>query len=252
MAKLTRKTQKIFAGAVSPTGVVSVFGSLAAGAPAFSSDPDVIQSLPAYGFGWNSALINAPGGLSSPALEDDNSIKYLLSRQVAYLMQAGVAEWDPATVYFIGSWVNIAGFCFISKTDNNLANNPLTDSNNWKTLASTLSNLGASSCKAWVNFNGFSGGIYSQFNVGSVFRTAVGCYQLNFTAPMSDANYAFSGSCGVTGGGTYTGGDDNYVTGGAPGKAQIKTPSALTVFCYDRGNTNTEDSSSISVIVFGN
>jgi hypothetical protein len=52
-------------------------------------------------------------------------------------------------------------------------------------------------CKAWVNFDGTTspGTIRSSYNVSSVTRIATGRYSVNFTTPMTDANYSVSGSC---------------------------------------------------------
>lgn len=49
-------------------------------------------------------------------------------------------------------------------------------------------------CRAWVNFNGFTGGIRGQGNVSSVTRNSGGDYTINFTTAMPDANYGFSGN----------------------------------------------------------
>jgi hypothetical protein len=64
--------------------------------------------------------------------------------------------------------------------------------NTGNTVPSTTLVKGAS--KAWVNFNGTTspGTIRGSFNVASVTRTATGVYVVNFTTPMSDANYAVS------------------------------------------------------------
>lgn len=61
--------------------------------------------------------------------------------------------------------------------------------------------------RAWVNFDG-SGTIgtnqtiRSSGNVASVFKTASGSYTITFTTAMPDANYAMSGSCTGTFGGS--------------------------------------------------
>lgn len=61
--------------------------------------------------------------------------------------------------------------------------------------------------RAWVNFDG-SGTIgtnqtiRSSGNVASVFKTASGSYTITFTTAMPDANYAMSGSCTGTYGGS--------------------------------------------------
>lgn len=126
MAKLTRKHQKIFCD-VAPTNKLGVFGSLAAGSPAYSDDPDTIQSLTAYGAGLGSALIN-----NAPiAIEDLDGICNMLTRQVAYLMQTGIPEWNASTTYYIGSIVsNGTDALFVSVADDNL-NNALSVTTKW-------------------------------------------------------------------------------------------------------------------------
>lgn len=252
MAKITRKTQKIFAGGAiaSPTGVIAQFGSLAATAPQYSSDPDVIQALAAFTAGWTAALINAPDGNASPAMQDDNAIKYLVTRQLAYLFQDGMAEWDAGTTYFTDSFVKSGGAIFISKTDNNLGN-AVTDTNNWKTLASTLLNTNGQA-KAWVCFNGVGATIQSSFNVSGITKTATGCYILTFVNPMADDAYAFTGSAGVPAGFPTGPGDDNIITGGFSGRTSVKTTSQLSVFCSDPNARQLQDSQAISIVIFGN
>jgi hypothetical protein len=53
------------------------------------------------------------------------------------------------------------------------------------------------SAKAWVNFqgglSGTAGTIYGSYNVSSVTVVTTGTYLVNFTAPMPNVNYAFSG-----------------------------------------------------------
>jgi hypothetical protein len=134
MTKLAIKVQKIF-GATGPTGVLGQFGSLKAGSPTYSNDPDTIQALSGYGQGIDGASINS----APPAIQDVNSLSYLISRQIAYLMQTSVSEWDAATTYYIGSIINDGlGNLYTSITDDNL-NNVITDSSNWLNMTSNFS-----------------------------------------------------------------------------------------------------------------
>ena len=57
-------------------------------------------------------------------------------------------------------------------------------------------------CRAWVNFNGTgSVAIRASGNVSSISDNGTGDYTVNLTTAMPDANYAVSGSCvGTTGG----------------------------------------------------
>jgi hypothetical protein len=51
------------------------------------------------------------------------------------------------------------------------------------------------SAKAWVNFNGNSGGgIRASYNVSSISRTGTGAYTVNFTNALIDGNYSVT--CG--------------------------------------------------------
>jgi fluoride ion exporter CrcB/FEX len=53
-------------------------------------------------------------------------------------------------------------------------------------------------CRAWVNFNGTTGAIRSDFNVTSVTRNTTGSYTINFTTAMPDVNYSISALIGLT------------------------------------------------------
>jgi hypothetical protein len=99
MAKITRKFQRVFCGDVPANNVVAQFGSLKASSPTYSADPAVIQQLAAWGAGWSGAVVTN----SAPALQDMNAMFYVLTRQMAYLMQTGIAEYDETTVYYTGS-----------------------------------------------------------------------------------------------------------------------------------------------------
>lgn len=138
MTKLISKLQKVFGatGAVGPTGATGItgvlgqFGSYAASAPAYSEDIETIQALDAYGIGISAALVNnAP-----PAIQDINGLFYMISKQLAYLMQQGIPEWNADTTYYIGSFCTrpdgINGELFVSVTNDNI-NNELTDTLNW-------------------------------------------------------------------------------------------------------------------------
>lgn len=128
MAKISRAYQKIFGSAAPGSGVGSVgkFGSLASGSPASSTSLSVIQSLAAWTEGWLTAVI----GNNGPPMEDMNGFCFVVTTQLAYLLQQGVQEWDATTAYYKGSLTNVAGVLYISLTDNNV-NNATTDTVNW-------------------------------------------------------------------------------------------------------------------------
>ncbi len=129
MAKIPRKTQKIFAGSATNNGQ---FGSAQLGAKVLSQDLDVLQGLSAFPNGWLDAVLS---GLQLPPLEEDQALHYIETTQIAYMLQEGIAEYDAATTYFIKSIVKKVGTYQIygSLTDNNVGN-ALTDAGNWTLL----------------------------------------------------------------------------------------------------------------------
>lgn len=132
MAKTTRKNMKIFGSTAGPNQL-GVFGSLAAGLPAYSTDPETIQSLSNYQEGWYGAVL----GNNSPAIQDMNALQYVFAYQLFYLFEMGVPEWNALTTYYIGSIVQntSTGQLFVSRTNNNL-NNALSSATNWQTFQS--------------------------------------------------------------------------------------------------------------------
>lgn len=125
MPKLARKSAKLFAeNATAQAGGIAQFGSLAAGTPNYSKDPDVIQGLSQYSDGWSAACL----GTKSPALEDRNALDYLLSYQQAYIMQHGVPEWISTETYYEHSYVvDSNGELRVSTIDNNTGHDPAED-----------------------------------------------------------------------------------------------------------------------------
>jgi microcystin-dependent protein len=148
--ELTRYLMKIF-GSNSAANQIRKFGSLAAGNQENAANPGEVQELANFEGGWPSAvLLN-----NSPSMEDMNSLQYLLSYQIAYLMQKGVAEWETNTTYYTGDLVsNGSGVIFVSLSDDNQGN-ALSDSAEW---APWTPNLYVSSVTygagARVNYNG--------------------------------------------------------------------------------------------------
>ncbi len=129
MPRITRKQQKVFAVDATNNGV---FGSLQANDPVHSQDPDIIQSRTAYSNGWNDATYSAE---KLPPLEEFQALQYLFSRQIAYLMQDGIPEWDTNTTYYKGALVKAiqsdgSFILYASLIDNNQGN-LVTDTTKW-------------------------------------------------------------------------------------------------------------------------
>ncbi len=68
-----------------------------------------------------------------PSLQDFNAVGFTLSQYIAYLHQMGVAEWDGAQQYQIGSIVNRNGVLYVCQTaDHVSATAPEDDAVNWR------------------------------------------------------------------------------------------------------------------------
>lgn len=130
MAKIPRKTQKIFAENAGSL-MVTAFGTAMTGSPNYTTDLDDIQNAN-FQTGWASAI----QADKAPYEEDTNGLFYAFTSQIAYILQQGLSiEYDPNTTYFKGSIVTvITGTTvkfYTSLTDNNVGN-AVTDGVNWQ------------------------------------------------------------------------------------------------------------------------
>lgn len=107
MPKLPRVFQNQF-GLNGDQAHFGQFGSRVATPPGFTTkDPATIQALSAFtANGWLDAINS---GNLAPFLEDMNGLMYLLFYQFCYLFEEGIAEWNGATTYWIGSTVRKPG-----------------------------------------------------------------------------------------------------------------------------------------------
>lgn len=126
MARLSRIVARIF-GRDAVSGEMGVYGSLAAASPTTTTDPAVMQAQTQ----WLGGLFSALVGDGVIAKEDMNAVLHVHSRQIAYLLEAGVPEWDTSTTYWTGDIVQSGGVLFVSLTDSNAAN-AVTDQTNWQ------------------------------------------------------------------------------------------------------------------------
>lgn len=134
MSKIARKTQLVF-GSTAGGNQIAQFGSLAAGSPVFSTDPDVIQGLSNYLVGWFGGAV----GAYSPTIEDMNALCYLFARQIAYGFQSGIPEWDTGTTYYIGSFASDGvGGIYASLIDSNTGQ-ALSDASKWRKVTGSAS-----------------------------------------------------------------------------------------------------------------
>jgi len=135
MPALTRKFKKIFGKDSANNGV---FGSAAALAPATSTNPETIESLPAFLNGWDDAT---EGGLKLPTLQDMQGLKYDTDYHLAYIYENGMQVYNSLTTYYTNNLVreDATGKIWKSLVDNNIEN-ALVEGANW-TLLGDLSNI---------------------------------------------------------------------------------------------------------------
>ncbi len=131
MPKLPRVTGKIFASNAAE-GDIGQYGSALTGNKVPTSDIAEIQALPAYEEGWRGAVIS---DRNYPTLQEMNGLQKTFSQQIAYLLESGIPEWDANTTYYRNtSFCQINGVLYQSQSDNNIGNNPETDTVNWQKL----------------------------------------------------------------------------------------------------------------------
>lgn len=127
MAKLERKLTKIFANNSGSQGT-TVYGSKASGTVQYSKDLDDLQSTE-WEIGREAGVI----ANSAPVLEDDNTVDFVMSRQIKYIQQMGICEWLATETYYINSFCAYNGVVYKSLTNNNINHNPANDNGtNWE------------------------------------------------------------------------------------------------------------------------
>lgn len=128
---LSRVFQKIFGKNAESTDM-GIVGSKANNNPQTSKDIATIQSLS----NWESGMRNIVTTSNAPYLQDHNSLFYVITSQLAYLFQAGIAEWESQTEYFANkSFVSYGGEVYVA-TQDSINEQPSANSSCWQTLKS--------------------------------------------------------------------------------------------------------------------
>ncbi len=128
MAKLTRFYHRIF-GSTSTTTQMAAFGSYKNSAVQMTTDASTVASLPNWLVGMAEGVVNR----NAPIIEELNGVLHHSSRQIAYLLQAGVAEYDPSTTYYTSSYCQNSGVLYKSLIDDNIGY-PVTSATTWKKI----------------------------------------------------------------------------------------------------------------------
>lgn len=128
MAKILRATQQIFAQNAG-SQMVTAFGTAMTDSPTYTTDVATIQNAN-FLSGWASAI----QADKAPYEEDTNGLFYAITKQLAYLFQQGIPEYDANTEYNSTSIVQAVqdGKLVLKRSliDNNIGN-PVTDANSW-------------------------------------------------------------------------------------------------------------------------
>lgn len=128
MAKILRATQQIFAQNAG-SQMVTAFGTAMTDSPTYTTDVATIQNAN-FLSGWASAI----QADKAPYEEDTNGLFYAITKQLAYLFQQGIPEYDANTEYNATSIVQAVENNQLvlkrSLIDNNIGN-PLSDTNSW-------------------------------------------------------------------------------------------------------------------------
>lgn len=137
---LDRKYQKIF-GKNADGNDLAIVGSKNAGNPDTSTDVETIQSLS----NWETGLRAQVTSNDAPYLQDQNSIFYVITSQLAYLFQAGIAEWNVDTEYISGRSVVLrSGKTYIAIANNTGVEPEVTSGweTYWKSLTADWGRIG--------------------------------------------------------------------------------------------------------------
>lgn len=206
MTKITRQTQKIFAGSASNNGVI---GSGQDGTKVLTNNIATLQSKGAWDTGWLDMVL---GTKKFPPLEEFQALDFINTRQLSYMFQEGMSEYDSGTTYFTNSWVKKAGTnqIWVSLTDTNVGN-ALTDPTKWAMLvdfsasAPTISGFVTGNGKEHWGSSLESGWIYANFKtIGNASSNATNRANADTAAlftmmwtDYSDALYPIYTSAGI-------------------------------------------------------
>lgn len=170
MARLARKTSKLFCENAQQSDV-GQFGSLNAGTKVETLDIDTIQSLSAWGDGWQAVGL---GQNCYPTRQERNGLDYVQSYMTNYLYQEGIPEWDGNTVYYIGSLVKLINGTNVNLYQSLIDNNTASLSNTsawlaWGFADKTLSNITAIDNNAQTLLNA----IYANKNIAVTHSSGI-------------------------------------------------------------------------------
>lgn len=148
MGKINRKTQLIFGGNANSSQITQ-FGT-AKGTPEYTNDVNAIQGIgttagtTTYLSGWANSLESD----LAPFMQDSNGLWYMITSQMAYLMQQGIPEYDAGSEYPTGALCKVInnGTVILYKAlqdmlGDNIGHNPNVNDGVYWTIYSSDDNL---------------------------------------------------------------------------------------------------------------
>lgn len=133
MSKITRFFHKIFGINADFAYQMGKVGSFKNGAPTYAANLTDIQALPNFEEGLYGTLV----GNGAPFVQDMNAILHHSSRQIGYLLQQGIPEWDAQTTYYVGGYCCYNGVLYKSLLDGHTNQVPSLGSIYWQVQIGT-------------------------------------------------------------------------------------------------------------------
>lgn len=181
---LSRKYQKIFGKNAQVTDL-GIVGSKVAGNPQYSTDIETLQSLANWETGMKAIVTSS----YAPFLQDHNSLFYVITSQLAYLFQAGIAEWNAQTEYIAErSIVFLNRKLFIATADN--TNIEPENTEGWSSYWKCLSDWGMITGKIY-NQPDLWGILLKGLSNNTPFAQDIGGYPKNTILRFYDGNASY-------------------------------------------------------------
>lgn len=134
MSKLTRFFHKVFGINADFNYQMGKVGSFKNGNPSYAANLSDIQSLPNFEEGLYGTLV----GNGAPFVQDMNAVLHHTSRQVGYVLQQGIPEWDAQTSYYLNGYCTYNGVLYKSLSDGQINQVPSMSSSYWQVQIGTV------------------------------------------------------------------------------------------------------------------
>lgn len=227
MAKIVRYNGDLKAFASAAPGTErTIFGSVA------QANDLTSQINASFLRGWGIV-----GPSDQPSLEDFNGAMYTHGQLLAYLHQAGIAEFNPAQEYHLGSVVQVSGVIWVSQSNNNTGNTPAPVSPFWAVPVARGSLLRTSVYR-------LSGATLQVSIDGGAFSTASSAFVAIAAAKLAEVEAVGGGGAG---GGSASTAVGAFTSGGQGGSAGSQAKALLSIAVLN-GATITVGAGGVGVV----